>query len=464
MVQLPKQIHLIGIGGAGISAIARVLLRRGFIVSGSDQQANALTAALEADGATVFVGHAAEQIAGAEMVVRSSAVPDSNPEVAAALSAGIPVLKRHDFLGDLMADRRGIAVAGTHGKTTTTGMIAHMMIHAQQDPTVIVGGTLPATGTNGLAGDGKHFVIEADEYDRMFLGLRPTVAVITNIGHDHVDIYPTKVDYVSAFAEFVELLNRSENPHLVVCLDDAGVMAMLDQLEKTDRLEITGYSLDGNNHAKVDHLIRADEVYSNEQGCISAEVVFDEKVWCSLDLALPGRHNLLNSMAALAVGLGEGIGFPTITEAMTTFTGMGRRFEIKGEFNGVTVIDDYAHHPKEIGATLAAGKQRFPAGKLWAVWQPHTFSRLKNSYDGFRRCFTSADEVIVLDIYKSRETDSLGLSAEAFVGEIEHPSARHIGAREAATNYLQTNARPGDAIIIMNAGDATEMTEWLVSS
>ncbi|MFT5194091.1 MAG: UDP-N-acetylmuramate--alanine ligase [Cellvibrionaceae bacterium] len=460
-----KHIHLIGIGGAGISAIARVLLVRGFVVSGSDQQTNKLMAALEADGARVFVGHAAENIAGADEVVRSSAVPDSNPEVIAAREAGVPVLKRHEFLGTMMAGSRGIAVAGTHGKTTTTGMIAHILLETGQDPSVIVGGTLPATGTNGLAGHGRHFVIEADEYDRMFLGLRPTVAVITNLGHDHVDIYPTAADYVSAFEQFVALLDGPAQSHLIVCLDDPGIITLLSQLDKPSSMLITGYGLVGkahSNHPKVDHMLFASDLKVNDLGGLSAPIAQDGATLGMLELAVPGEHNLLNSLAALAVGLIEGLSFEAVITAMTTFTGMGRRFEIKGEQNGVAIIDDYAHHPNEIAATLAAGRQRFPHGKIWAVWQPHTFSRLKNSYVGFQHCFKAADEVIVLDVYRSRETDTLGLSAAAFAQEIVHPSVRHIPERQAATSFLLKQVSPGDAVIVMNAGDATAMTDWLV--
>ncbi|MEM9776632.1 MAG: UDP-N-acetylmuramate--L-alanine ligase, partial [Chloroflexota bacterium] len=452
-----------GIGGAGISAIARVLLVRGYVVSGSDQQVNALTADLEADGAKIDQGHAAENVVGADLVVRSSAVPDSNLEVMAARAAGIPVLKRHEFLGDLMADSRGIAVAGTHGKTTTTGMIAHILSSCGQDPNVIVGGTLPATGTNGLAGNGRHFVIEADEYDRMFLGLRPTVAVVTNIGHDHVDIYPNAADYLQAFEEFVGLLEHVQNGHLVVCLDDDGVITMLDQLKKVPSLTVTGYTISGRSHSKVNQTLSANVGPMSKFGGLSADVFLNGSDLGALKLAIPGQHNLLNSLAALAVGLEEGLTFDQMAIALETFTGMGRRFEIKGDHAGVTVIDDYAHHPNEIAVTLSAGKQRFPQGRLWAVWQPHTFSRLKNSYDGFKNCFTSADEVIVLDIYRSRETDTLGLSAGAFAKEIQHRSVRHIPTREAATSYLKENTAPGDAIIIMNAGDATAMADWLLA-
>lgn len=458
-----QHIHLIGIGGAGISAIARVLLVRGYVVSGSDQQSNSLTAALEADGATIYAGHAAENIVGADKVVRSSAVPDSNPEVVAARAAGVPVLKRHEFLGTMMAGSRGIAVAGTHGKTTTTGMIAHIFGAAAQDPSVIVGGTLPGTGKNGVAGKGEHFIIEADEYDRMFLGLRPTIAVITNLGHDHVDIYPTAADYVDAFEQFVSFLNQPENGHLVVCLDNPGIIQLLDQLNKRQTVSITGYSLKDKTHPKVDHLLQASDLVKNELGGLSATIRKNGTLIGNLALAAPGEHNLSNGLAAVAVSLIEGIAFEAVSDAMRTFTGMGRRFELKGEQNGVSIVDDYAHHPNEIAATLAAGRQRFPNGKIWAVWQPHTFSRLKNSYVGFQHCFDSADEVIVLDIYRSRETDSLGLSAETFAKEIVHSSVRHIAEREAATSFLLEEASPGDAVIVMNAGDATAMTDWLVS-
>ncbi|MEM8857373.1 MAG: Mur ligase family protein, partial [Chloroflexota bacterium] len=333
----------------------------------------------------------------------------------------------------------------------------------EQDPTVIVGGTLPASDTNGLAGTGPHFVIEADEYDRMFLGLRPTVAVITNIGHDHVDIYPTSADYVSAFNEFVGLLADVHNGHLVVCLDDPGVRTMLDQLDKGPDLTITGYGLTNQNHPEVDQFLWARPGSMSVLGGLTAELSLPNGNRAQLELAIPGQHNLLNSLAALAVGLQEGLSFGEMANALRSFTGMGRRFEIKGESAGVTVIDDYAHHPKEIAVTLAAGKQRFPIGKLWAVWQPHTFSRLKNSYEGFKTCFSPADEVVVLDIYRSRETDTLGLSAEAFSQEIKHTSVRHIPTREAATMFLKENSKPGDAIIIMNAGDATVMADWLMS-
>ncbi|MFK7801156.1 MAG: UDP-N-acetylmuramate--L-alanine ligase [Anaerolineae bacterium] len=458
-----KHIHLIGIGGAGISAIARVLLVRGFVVSGSDQRSNSLTAALEADGATVFEGHAAGNIAGADEVVRSSAVADSNPEVVAARAAGIPVLKRDEFLGTMMIGSRGIAVAGTHGKTTTTGMIAHIFVAAKQDPSVIVGGTLPITGTNGLAGQGEHFIIEADEYDRMFLGLRPTIAVITNLGHDHVDIYPTAADYVDAFEQFVSLLDQPEHGHLVVCLDNPGIITLLDQLNKNVSVSITGYSLKGNSHPKADQCLHASDLIKNKQGGLSASITQNGNKLGQLELAAPGEHNLSNGLAAVAVSLIERVTFETVAKAMQTFTGMGRRFELKGEQKGVAIVDDYAHHPNEIAATLAAGRQRFPDGKIWAVWQPHTFSRLKNSYVGFQHCFESADEVIVLDIYRSRETDSLGLSAETFAKEIVHSSVRHIAEREAATSFLLEEASPGDAVIVMNAGDATAMTDWLVA-
>lgn len=241
-------IHLVGIGGSGISAIARVLLGRGFVVSGSDMQANELTAVLATEGATIFQGHRAENIAGADALVISSAVPDDNPEVAAARAQGIPVLKRADLLGHLMADKIGVAVAGSHGKTTTTGMIAQILLQADLDPTVIVGGTLPSIEGNGRYGQGDYFVIEADEYDHMFLGLRPEVAVITSIEHDHPDLFPTEADYVGAFREFVGLL--PDGGRLIACADDPGVQELLHNLTLTD-VEITTYALSDEENGRL---------------------------------------------------------------------------------------------------------------------------------------------------------------------------------------------------------------------
>ena len=465
---MSDHIHLIGIGGSGMSAIARVLLGRGVTVSGSDQQAGPLTAALTAAGASIFIGHAAEHIAGATVVVRSSAVPDSNPEVAAALQAGLPVLKRSDFLGDLMQGQVGIAVAGTHGKTTTTGWISQLLLETDQDPSFIIGGVLPQSGVNGRAGHGPHFVIEADEYDHMFLGLRPTIAVITNIEHDHPDIFPDEVSYFEAYHRFTNLLALSDGEQrgtLIACTDDPGVCQLLAEREQQNGPEINifGYGIQPRpTSIRLDHYLQATTYAPNTLGGSDIEIEHDGVQLGSVQTAISGRHNLQNGLAVMAAGLSANLSFAEIATGLDAFTGIGRRFEIKGVVDGVTIIDDYAHHPTEIEVNLVTAKNRFPHGRVWAVWQPHTFSRLKLYYAAFQRCFDAADAVIVLDVYRSRDREDYGLSAAAFAPTIKHKNVIQIGPFAEAAHYLMQHLQPEDVVLIMNAGDATLLGDMLV--
>jgi UDP-N-acetylmuramate--alanine ligase len=459
-----QHIHLIGIGGAGISAIAQVLLERGFVVSGSDQQLNAQTAGLEAAGATIYEGHRAENVAGAEVVVMSSAIGAENLEVMAAKAAGVPVLKRADFLGQLMADSIGIAVAGTHGKTTTTGMIAQILLEAKLDPTVIVGGVLPALGSNGRAGQGPHFVIEADEYDYMFLGLRPQIAVITNVEHDHPDLFKTAADYQAAFVKFISLL--PPDGWLVACGDDHGAM---DALQAADQLgrdwDYILYSL----NPEIGHLERhvtALDLRPNQLGGTDFIGIQDSRDMGILRLRLPGEHNVRNALAAIAVATKLGVEMDTIRRALAAFGGVGRRFQVVGEVNRVTMIDDYAHHPTEIRATLAAARQRYPGRRLWAVWQPHTYSRTKTLLAEFAGSFGEADRVVVLDIYRSREHDTLGLTAAEVAAAIgrEHASADHVGGLKETAAYILDRVRPDDVILTLSAGDGNLVGQWVLEA
>ncbi len=447
------RVHFVGIGGAGLSAIARVLLEQGARVSGSDLALSPAAEALARDGARVYLGHRAGQVGAAEMVVVSSAVPEDNVEVQAARAAGIPVVGRAQVLGELMAGRVGVAVAGTHGKTTTTAMIATVLCHAGLDPTYIVGGIVPGLGGNAHHGSGPHFVVEADEYDHTFLGLRPRVAVITNVEHDHPDCYPTLGHLRLAFADFAALL--PPDGLLVVCRDDrvareigAGLIAQGQRVVSYGLREAaTWTALD----------LRADPAGGSE-----FRAVRDGQALGEVRLRVPGAHNVLNALATLAVADHLGLPFPTVRSALEGFRGVARRFELKGEVDGVTVIDDYAHHPTEIRATLAAARERFPGRPLWAVWQPHTYSRTRALLTEFAQAFAGADHALVLPIYPAREQDTLGVSSEDVVAAMHHPDARALGSLEEAVAVLGLEVRSGDVVLTLGAGDGDRVGEWLL--
>jgi len=448
-----RRVHFVGIGGAGLSAIARVLMEQGAEVSGSDLVRSPVAEALARDGARVFVGHRVENVAGAEMIVVSSAVPASNVELQAARAAGIPVLKRPEFLARMMEGRLGIAVAGTHGKTTTTAMVASVLLEAGLDPTFIVGGVIAGLETNARAGEGPFFVIEADEYDRTFLSLRPTVAVVTNVEHDHPDCYPTFVDFRAAFEEFVTLV--PPEGLLVVCWDDP-VARELGQRRRAAGAAVTFFGLGEGAE------LRAEEVRPNFAGGVDFLATRGARMLGLVRLRVPGAHNASNAMAALAVADFFDVSARVAREALREFRGVGRRFEVKGEADGVVVVDDYAHHPTEIRATLQAARERFPEHSLWAVWQPHTYSRTLTLLEDFARAFDAADHVIVLPIYAARETDTLGVSSAEVVAAMEHPDARCACSRDEAVVWLGTELQPGDVVLTLGAGDGYRVGEWLL--
>jgi UDP-N-acetylmuramate--alanine ligase len=447
-----EHVHLVGVGGAGLSAIARVLLEQGVEVSGSDLVMSPVAEALARDGALVSKGHAPENVDGADVVVFSSAVPESNVEIQAARSAGIPVVGRPAFLGQLMEGKTGVAVAGTHGKTTTTAMIVSILLAAGRDPTFVVGGVLAGLETNARAGNGPLFVIEADEYDCTFLSLTPEVAVVTNVEHDHPDCYPTFDDFRRAFEEFVALV--PERGLLVVCWDDPVARQVGEQ--QGGKKPVAFFGL-GEGAAW-----RAEEISPNFAGGVDFLAVHDGQTLGLVRLRVPGAHNASNAMAALVVTDFLGVPFRTAREALTEFYGVARRFEVKGEADGVVVVDDYAHHPTEIRATLRAAKERFPNRRIWAVWQPHTFSRTKALLTEFATSFGDADEVIVLPVYAARETDTLGISAANVVEAMDHRSVRAAASMEEALTWLGTEVRPGDVVLTLGAGDGDQVGEWLL--
>jgi UDP-N-acetylmuramate--alanine ligase len=449
MLQPGQHIHIVGVGGFGMSAIARVLLQRGAVVSGSDQRANDFTRELTALGATIFEGHAADHIAGADLVIATSAATDANPEIVAARAAGIPVLRRQNILGELMANQIGIAIAGTHGKTTTTALLTHVLIEADLAPTYIVGGVMHNTGTNAGVGAGPHFVIEADEYDRMFLGLRPQIAVITGIEHDHPDCYPTLDEMVAAFEQFAALL--PDDGLLVVCADDPQAR-QLGSLRDQRGNPTTVYGLTD----AVRTGWRADHLESDAAGGMTFTVYRSEREIGRARLNLAGQHNVQNALAAIAVADHLGVAFGRIAAALDRFLGTGRRGEIMGQANGVTIVNDYAHHPTAIRVTLAGFRSPTGAAGLWAVWQPHTYGRLRALADGFARAFRNADHVLVTDVYSVREAITPGLDAAGIADRIRatgHPDVRYTGSLEKTTANLVARVRPGDWVILLSAGD-----------
>ncbi len=457
--------HFLGIGGSGLSAIARVLLEAGHTVSGCDQQRSPLAEGLQAAGAQIFLGHdPAHLAAGVEVVIRSSAVPVENPEVQAALQRGLPTLTRRDFLGKWMQDKIGMAVAGTHGKTTTTSMLAWVLYRLGADPTFIVGGVLQNLGVNARAGQGPHFVIEADEYDRMFLGLLPKIAIVTNVEHDHPDCYPTFADMMQAFAAFVALLPADGT--LIACADDAGVRALLRQVSGAGP-RVVAYTLSAEMMPMAHSRVLAHDLRPNARGGLSFVMTSDlqpaAQAGVQVDLQVPGEHNVRNALAALAAVMAADLPVEAAARALGEFTGAGRRFEVRGTFAGVTLVDDYAHHPTEIRATLQAARQRFPQARIWAVWQPHTYSRWRALASDFAQAFAAADRVLVTEVYAAREQEE-GITGAVIAARIRHAAVSFVADNAQAAAFLQENLRPGDVVLVLSAGDAVDINAQLEKS
>lgn len=455
-----KRVHFIGIGGSGLSAIARLLKESGYEVTGSDQTPSQFALDLQTQGVTVYIGHHPRNIGNAEMVIMSSAVKADNPEVEAAKKAGIPVYKRSDFLGQLMEKKTGIAVAGTHGKTTTTAMIAWMLYSMKRDPSFIVGSALNNLKVNAHAGAGEAFVIEADEYDKMFLGLKPQIAVVTNLEYDHPDCFPTFEDMYAAFQSFVDLL--PEDGVFIACAEDEGAVSLLSHARRKG-LNVLSYSVQGEMTINSPQWMQARMMQPNQRGGYDFYAVTNIDMSASIHVSLqtPGEHNVRNALAALSVAATLGLPLDEAAKALSEFTGTGRRFEIRGEKKGIIIIDDYAHHPTEIRATLAGARARYPTSRIWAVWQPHTYSRTKTLMMDFSRAFSDADEALVMEIYASREPQQ-DFSSAAVVSIMPHASARYSGSLSETKEYLLKHLRSNDVVLILSAGDADKLSGELL--
>ncbi len=436
-------IHFVGIGGIGMSGIAELLLNLGYKVSGSDLKSSEITARLEGLGGIIFEGHAADRIQGADVVVISSAVRPQNPEVVAARHLSIPVIPRAEMLAELMRLKYSVAVAGAHGKTTTTSIVAAVLARGGLDPTVVIGGKLMSVGTNAVLGKGDFIVAEADESDGSFLRYAPAIAVVTNIDREHLDFYPDLPAIEQAFLEFIDRIPFYGLA--VLCLDNESIQGLIPRIQKRH----TTYGMT----SQADFHIRDVVV----EGRRSRFTVFRKGTFLgTFTLNLPGVHNVYNATASIAVGVELDIPVERIQAALENIAGVQRRLEVKGEKNGVTVVDDYGHHPTEIKTTLNAAKACWPERRVVVVFQPHRYSRTRALFDEFTRAFYQSDVVCVLPVYAAGEDRIEGITGERLCEGIKAHGHKQVVCAEsiaAAVAYLRESLVPGDLLLTLGAGD-----------
>jgi UDP-N-acetylmuramate--alanine ligase len=447
-----QRIHMVGIGGIGMSGIAEVLLTLGYSASGSDTRPSTITERLQDLGATIFEGHKAENVQGAHVVVISSAVKADNPEVVEAHKQKIPVIPRAEMLAELMRLKYGIAVAGAHGKTTTTSMVASILAAANLDPTFVIGGKVNQAGTTARVGRGEYFVVEADESDRSFLMFDPVVAVVTSIDREHLDQYSSLEDIQSAFLQFVNHIPFYGAA--ILCLDEPNVQAIIPSVKRP----ILTYGTSS----------QADLVIS-EIKMIGLGSEF-HLTYKGEDLGLfqlphpPGLHNVLNAAAAAGVALYLNVATDLIKDGLAKFAGVGRRFDVKGIVNNITVIDDYGHHPSEIRATLEAARGcKF--NRLLVLFQPHRFSRTQHLWDEFSRAFNQADILVLADIYGASEAPIAGITSEALaksIGDAGHKNVHYYHSMQHGIEFLLSEAKSGDAILTIGAGNVSHASSELM--
>ncbi|KGE18302.1 UDP-N-acetylmuramate--L-alanine ligase [Paenibacillus wynnii] len=447
-----ERVHFIGIGGYGMSAIARVMLEMGYTVTGSDVAAQELTEKLIAKGAKVYIGHTAEQVKGADLVVYSTALSNDNVEWVEAERLNIPIIHRSQMLARLLNQRKGVAVAGAHGKTTTSSMIALVMEDCGVDPTYIIGGEIMNVGTNAKAGQGEFVVAEADESDGSFLQYHPWLGIVTNIEADHLENYGG--DFNRLKAAYVQFMNHlAEDGTAIVCVDDENVISLLPEVKG----KVISYGI----HSKTADYVATDIVLGDRQ--VSFTMTGYGEVLGQIELSVPGQHNLYNAMATVIACLKADIPFAAIAAAIVKFNGAKRRFQVLGEVNEILVIDDYAHHPTEIQATISAAKAT--GKRIIAVFQPQRYTRTFFLLDAFSRAFAEADEVIITDIYSpAGEKQIEGVTSAKLVELIiqnSNAGARHLPCKEEVVADLQDRVAPGDLVITMGAGDIWKVSHAL---
>lgn len=445
------RIHMIGIGGAGMSGIAEVLLNLGYVVTGSDAAESNSVTTLRSLGAEIEIGHSADNLGDVQVVVKSTAISDDNPEVVEARKRKIAVIPRAEMLAELMRLRYGIAIAGTHGKTTTTSLVAAIFEAAGLDPTVIIGGRLNVYGANAHLGSGKYLIAEADESDGSFLCLFAIITIVTNIDTDHLDHYGSREAIEAAFLQF---MNKAPFYGVnVVCGDDAAIRGLLPEVKRP--VLTYGYGAENDLRAVI-----------IEEGAVS---VFE--VWCQgellgqIQLPQPGRHNILNALAAIGVAMAVDIPFAKCREGLRSFAGVGRRFEWRGEKNGVTVIDDYGHHPAEIAATLATARTVFPDRRIVAAFQPHRFSRTQALFGDFCKVFSNVDQLLLTEIYAASEKPIPGVSGQSLalgISQVCKTPLRYCRTLDDLLPALDELLRPGDVLLTLGAGSITKIAgAWL---
>jgi len=459
--EIPQRVHLVGAGGIHMSGIGQILLQRGHTVTGSDLTLSEHTARLEALGGRVFQGHDASHVRDAQLVVATAAAKSDNPEVTEAQRLGIPLISRAEMVQKLLADREVIAVAGTHGKTTTSSMAALMTVRGELDPLVLIGGDMRDLGNaNARDGAGRIAVVEADEYAEAFLQYEPRIAVITNVEPDHLDYYGTVERLGQAFLAFSRRVRA--DGILIACADNTWA-ASIAETREAEGAHVERYGIDA---ADVDW--RATRIRGNDRGGLDCVVLLSGQELGKLSLGVPGRHNLLDALGALAASMRAGVDFHRASQAASEFQGAKRRFELLGEVDieggTVTVIDDYAHHPTEVRATLSAARARFAGRRLVGCFQPHTYTRSQYLLDDFRTCFEGLETLYLLRTYEARENPDRGMDARTLAAEIERPAPVYLDSFEEATERIAGDLRPGDVFFTIGAGDVTELGPMVLAA
>lgn len=447
-------IHFVGIGGIGMSGIAELLLNLGYKVSGSDISLSDITRRLESLGGSIFKGHCEEQIQKADVVVVSSAVGVENPEVVAAHRASIPVIPRAEMLAELMRLKYSVAIAGAHGKTSTTSIVAAVLGKGGLDPTVVIGGKLKSIGSNALLGEGDFIVAEADESDGSFLKISPTIAVVTNIDREHLDFYRDLDHIKDVFLSFIDKIPFYGLA--VLCLDNEPIQSLIPRIKK--RFTTYGMSTQADFKAR-------DVVFEGLRSTFTVDHL--GTTLGKINLNLPGIHNVYNALASIAVGLELDISFEVIKSALQTAEGVQRRLEIKGEKKGITVVDDYGHHPTEIKATLQAAKECWPDKRIVVVFQPHRYTRTRALFEEFTRAFYQSDLLVVLPIYAAGEEKIEGVESIALFEEIQHHGHKDVVYKEgldAAVSYLKKMLITNDILLTLGAGDVWKVGEMLLEA